>query len=348
MRKNGDGKLLEIVRNAVIAPIEKSARLRGALQHERSARAYSQRELVVLARSIHDLERIVVQAGVHLHASDRFLHFEDVADVGDRFELGKCIVTDMFAQNFPFRFRRGITHLDAHQEAIELRFGQRIGAVMLNGVLRGNDEKRMRKLQSLAVHRHLRFVHSFEERRLRARSSAVDFIGEHDVGENRAGTKLELARFRIVNAYAENVARQQVRSELDALECTVKRFRESLGQSGLANTRNVFNQQMAARKESDQRKLNSFFLAVNRASDRELQLRDDLRSGRGHRLKTWVLPATNKVDVAFERGGCTAGRLAQLVRALPSHGRGQRFKSFVAHQLSHSGTIYGSESKTSK
>src|SRR4029077_13391273 len=25
------------------------------------------------------------------------------------------------------------------------------------------------------------------------------------------------------------------------------------------------------------------------------------------------------------------GRLAQLVRALPSHGRGQRFKSFVAH-----------------
>src|SRR6266849_4356444 len=26
-----------------------------------------------------------------------------------------------------------------------------------------------------------------------------------------------------------------------------------------------------------------------------------------------------------------SGRLAQLVRALPSHGRGQRFKSFVAH-----------------
>src|SRR5579863_490542 len=28
------------------------------------------------------------------------------------------------------------------------------------------------------------------------------------------------------------------------------------------------------------------------------------------------------------------GRLAQLVRALPSHGRGQRFKSFVAHHIS--------------
>src|SRR5712671_510393 len=33
---------------------------------------------------------------------------------------------------------------------------------------------------------------------------------------------------------------------------------------------------------------------------------------------------------------CAAGfgRLAQLVRALPSHGRGQRFKSFVAHHPS--------------
>src|SRR5579863_7059352 len=32
--------------------------------------------------------------------------------------------------------------------------------------------------------------------------------------------------------------------------------------------------------------------------------------------------------------GRKIGRLAQLVRALPSHGRGQRFKSFVAHHFS--------------
>src|SRR5256886_2511202 len=32
--------------------------------------------------------------------------------------------------------------------------------------------------------------------------------------------------------------------------------------------------------------------------------------------------------------GIRNGRLAQLVRALPSHGRGQRFKSFVAHHSS--------------
>src|SRR5438094_4281157 len=41
--------------------------------------------------------------------------------------------------------------------------------------------------------------------------------------------------------------------------------------------------------------------------------------------------------------GIRNGRLAQLVRALPSHGRGQRFKSFVAH---HSSTFCHYQSET--
>jgi uncharacterized membrane protein len=41
--------------------------------------------------------------------------------------------------------------------------------------------------------------------------------------------------------------------------------------------------------------------------------------------------------------GIRNGRLAQLVRALPSHGRGQRFKSFVAH---HSSTFSHYQSAT--
>src|SRR5205807_7984877 len=41
--------------------------------------------------------------------------------------------------------------------------------------------------------------------------------------------------------------------------------------------------------------------------------------------------------------GIRNGRLAQLVRALPSHGRGQRFKSFVAH---HSSSFFHYQSGT--
>ena len=50
---------------------------------------------------------------------------------------------NVLAQDFALRFVRRIAHLDAHQEAVELRFGQRIRAVMLDGILRGDHEKRM-------------------------------------------------------------------------------------------------------------------------------------------------------------------------------------------------------------
>ena len=63
------------------------------------------------------------------------------ADVGDRFECFDRIVGGAVAQNFFFRFVRGVAHLDAHQETVELRFGERVGAVMLDGILRGDYEK---------------------------------------------------------------------------------------------------------------------------------------------------------------------------------------------------------------
>src|ERR1700722_1056717 len=39
-------------------------------------------------------------------------------------------------------------------------------------------------------------------------------------------------------------------------------------------------------------------------------------------------------SLLLQKVSCLDGRLAQLVRALPSHGRGPRFKSLVAHQFS--------------
>src|SRR5207302_3394972 len=148
------------------------------------------------------------------------------------------------------------------------------------------------------------------------------FVGENDVGKNRAGTKFKFARFRIVDADAEDVARKEVGSELDALESALERFCKRLRESRLSNARNVFDEQVAAREKRDQSELNRFFLAVNGAGNGVLQLRNDLRGGGRHWLKTRALPVTNESGV---------GRLAQLVRALASHARGQRFKSFVAH-----------------
>ena len=67
--KTGNGKLLEVVGKAIVAAIEKSAGLRRALQHQRAAWADAQRQLLGVARAIHNFQRVVVQAGIHFHCA---------------------------------------------------------------------------------------------------------------------------------------------------------------------------------------------------------------------------------------------------------------------------------------
>ena len=124
---------------------------------------------------------------------------------------------------------------------------------MLDRVLRGDDEKRLRQRERFTVDGDLRFVHGFEKRGLRARRGAIDFVGEDDIGEDRAGTKFKIARLGIVDADTENIAGEQVRGELDALKAAMKGFCERLRESGLADTGNVFNEQVAASEQGDQR-----------------------------------------------------------------------------------------------
>src|ERR1700674_5091737 len=294
MRENGDGKLFEVVGEAIVAAIEVGAGLRGALEHERSAGADSQSKLLALARAVDDIESVIVQAGVDFDVGDGVLHGQPIADIRDGIERIERIIANALAQNFLFRFVRGIAHFDAHQKTVELRFRQGIGAVMLDRILRGDHEKRLRQWERLAVDADLRFVHGFKKRGLRARRGAVDFVGEDYVGENRAGTKFKITRFRIVDAHAEDIAGEQVRRELDALKAAVKGFCERLCESGLADARNVFDEQMTAREQRDEGELDGVFLAVDSARDGALELRDDLGRGGGHWLKTCVLPVTNR------------------------------------------------------
>src|SRR5260370_21335673 len=165
---------------------------------------------------------------------------------------------------------------------------------MLDVILRGDDEKRLRKRKSLAIDGDLSFVHCFEKRGLRARRGAVDFVGEDDVGENRAGAEFKFARFGIVDGDAEDVAGEQVRRKLDALKAAVKGFCERLRESGFAYAGDVFDEQVTAREQGDERELDGVFLAVDDARDGALELRDDLGCGSRHVLKTRALPVTNR------------------------------------------------------
>ena len=71
---------------------------------------------------------------------DRVERREQVAPVGAR-------------EQRALRFAVGIAERDAHHEAVELRLGQREGADLLGGVLRGDDEERLGQLARLAFRR---------------------------------------------------------------------------------------------------------------------------------------------------------------------------------------------------
>ena len=80
-----------------------------------------------------------------------------------------------------------------------MRFGQREGPFQLDRVLGRQDQEGARQRHRLALDRHRALGHRFEQRALRARGGAVDLVGQDDVGEDRAGAKLEFALSLVVS-----------------------------------------------------------------------------------------------------------------------------------------------------
>jgi hypothetical protein len=104
------------------------------------------------------------------------------------------------------------------QEAIELRFGQRIRAFLLDRVLRRHDHEQLRQRIGHGADGDLPLAHRLEQRRLHLGRCAVDLIGEHEVVEQRALAEHERAVLRPIDLGAREVRGQEVRRELQAVE----------------------------------------------------------------------------------------------------------------------------------
>ena len=72
---------------------------------------------------------------------------------------------------------RWIADVQFQHEAIELRFGQLVGALLLERVLRGEDKKWVGEGISGFANRDLAFLHRLEERALDLGRGAIDFVG---------------------------------------------------------------------------------------------------------------------------------------------------------------------------
>ena len=138
-------------------------------------------------------------------------------------------------QNLALGAAVGIAHPHPHQETVELGLGQRIGAVMFDRILRGNHQKRLRQRVGMRIHRHLAFVHGFEQGRLGLRRSAIDLIGQQHVGEHRAALEFELLFDGGVDRDPQNIGGKHVAGELHPLKGAIEGPGQGLSQRGLAD-----------------------------------------------------------------------------------------------------------------
>ena len=104
-------------------------------------------------------------------------------------------------------------------------FGQRIGPLLFDRILRGDREKRLGQPVGGLADRHIPFLHRLQQGGLRFGRGAVDFIGQQDVCEDGAFDKPESAPAMFVfiqHIGAGDVRRHQVGGELDAFEVQVE------------------------------------------------------------------------------------------------------------------------------
>ena len=134
--------------------------------------------------------------------ADRVARRGEVGRGGDGSNAGGCDVVRVEApvvagQHLLLLLEARVADQQLEQEAVELRLGQRIGALVLDRVLRGDDDERLGQRMRRALDRHLPLLHRLEQRGLGLRRRAVDLVGEQQVREDRAFAEAERAFARL-------------------------------------------------------------------------------------------------------------------------------------------------------
>jgi hypothetical protein len=183
-----------------------------------------------------------------------------------------------FEQNAALGFQVGIIDIDLQQEPVELGFGQRIGAFLLERVLRGQYVERgcgrsWRSPPNVTWYSCIA-CRSADWVRGEARliSSAISSWVKIGPLTNRK-ERLPLSRL-FEHLRAENVGGHQVGRELDAAGRDAEHGAERFDQLRLGKARHADEQRVAARQHRKQGLLDHAFLAEDHLGDGALDLRN--------------------------------------------------------------------------
>jgi len=98
----------------------------------------------------------------------------------------------------------------------------------------------------------LTFLHDFQEGCLRLRRGTIHLIGEHQVGEQRAGAKLKLPPFLVINEPSGDIPRQQVRRKLNALKRQTGHLGDEACDEGLGQPWKILNENVPPTVQTEQ------------------------------------------------------------------------------------------------
>ena len=169
-------------------------------------------------------------------------------------------------EDLPLLGARGIRDVELEHEAVELRLGQRVGAFLIERILRGQHQERIGQRIGRVADGHLPFLHGFEQGALHLGRGAVDFVGEDQVGKERPALGGELAGLRAVNQRADQVSRQQIGRELDALESGLDARAQRLDGERLGEAGHAFEQDVAVGEQADEQPVHEILLADDDAT----------------------------------------------------------------------------------
>ena len=204
-----------VLRQRVVAAAHEGQRPRGQDQVDRRARAGAERDVALQL-----LQAVLLRRRAWRSPGAR--RTRSAPGRRRRWSAGRCsssscsvVSTFCTARDVPV-IRSTITNssvgagiADQHleHEAVDLRLGQRIGALGLDRVLGRQHQERVRHLEGLAADRDLALLHHFEQRALHLGRRAVDLVGQQQVGEDRAERGVELAGLLVVDPRADQVGR---------------------------------------------------------------------------------------------------------------------------------------------
>ena len=89
-----------------------------------------------------DVQDVILHLVIQVNGGGRLLHVGELRRIEDRLDLApQAIQGDI--HDLALVARAGIADHHLEHEAVNLSFGQRVGSLLLDRVLRGQDEKRL-------------------------------------------------------------------------------------------------------------------------------------------------------------------------------------------------------------